>query len=89
MNIGYERKGFAPKPDWISGKFPNASRTVKWENYTSASINKCAEICAELCKKYNIPVANIVGHSDIQDNKSDPGPAFGLISFRVIVSQKM
>ena len=89
MNIGYERDGVPAKTDWFSGKQPNGSKTLKWEPYTDASINKCAEICAELCKKYNIPVANIVGHSDIQSNKSDPGPAFGLISFRIKVQKSI
>lgn len=89
MNVGYERDGVPAKQNWITGKYPNANKTGKWEPYTEASINKCVEICAELCKNYNIPVSNIVGHSDIQNNKSDPGPAFNLQNFRTKVSEKI
>lgn len=82
MNIGYDRKDYPAKPNWISGKYPNSNETAKWEPYTQASLNKAASICASLVNQYAIPVENIVGHSDIQSNKSDPGPAFDMARFR-------
>lgn len=91
---------------WVEGSFPNGIDSVAiryqngkvtrggtsgmWESYPKASIDQCAKICAELCVKYNIPVSNIVGHSDIQSDKSDPGPAFGpMASFRATVESLM
>ena len=83
MNVGYERPKIKAKDDWVTGKYPNnGSKTAKWEPFTNASFDSCAKICAGICKKFNIPVANIVGHSDIQTTKSDPGPAFDLLLFR-------
>ena len=90
MNAGYGRPKLKAREGWLDGKYPNnPSETAKWEPFTPASLDACAKICADLCKRLNIPVENIVGHSDIQKNKSDPGPAFGMASFRVKTSQKM
>lgn len=90
MNVGFERDGVSAKQNWVSGKFPNSSNTAKWEPYTEASINKLVEICADLIIKYpKITTNNIVGHSDIQSNKSDPGPAFNFEDFRAKVARKV
>ena len=101
MNVGYERtetwvdkKGVShtstvkAKPNWISGKYPNGSRTVKWEPYSQTIVDSCIDICTQLCQKYNIPPENIVGHSDIQTNKSDPGPAFDMSLLRLNVTSR-
>ena len=82
MNTGYERDGVPAKANWVEGKYPNSSKTGKWEPYTEASLKRSAELLAPVLKKYNLTVDKIVGHSDIQINKSDPGPAFDMAAFR-------
>jgi len=89
MNAGFERDGVTAKSNWISGKTPNGSSTKKWEPYEETSLSKCADICAELLKKYSLDQNAIVGHSDIQSDKSDPGPAFDMKAFRERVAKKL
>jgi len=85
MNVGFEREGVKAKDDWVTGKYPNGSESLKWEPFSDASIKEAANVVSKLCKQYSIPVTNIVRHSDIQSNKSDPGPLFDLESFRMKV----
>ena len=89
MNLGYERDQVPAKSNWVSGKYPNANKQGKWEPYTQASLNKAATLCAQVLKDNNLAVDKIVGHSDIQNNKSDPGPAFDMAAFRQKVKSKM
>jgi len=89
MNVGFEREGVAAKSNWVSGKYPNINKQGKWEPYSEASLEKAATICAEVLKLNNLTTDRIVGHSDIQTNKSDPGPAFNMENFRAKVKSKM
>ena len=89
MNVGFEREGIPAKSDWVTGDFPNANKEGKWEPYTQASLSTAAQICAKVLNDNGLTVDRIVGHSDIQSNKSDPGPAFGIESFRTMVKNKM
>lgn len=90
MNAGYEREGVKAKQNWISGIIPNGSKTLKWEPYPQPAIDKLVEICVELIKKFpTISVDRIVGHSDIQNNKQDPGPVFNFSEFRKKVAAKL
>lgn len=89
MNVGFEREGVPAKSDWVTGDFPNANKEGKWEPYSQASLSTAAQICAKVLSDNGLTVDRIVGHSDIQSNKSDPGPAFGMDSFRRSVKAKM
>ena len=104
INVGFERPGgivpgfgSTATSGWIEGKFPNGnpgdatSKTSKgfFEPYTNVAYNKAVEICANLLDRYpNIEVYDIVGHSDIASNKSDPGPAWDMEKFRIDVAKK-
>ena len=61
----------------------------KWEPYTNASLFTAARICAAQLKANNLTVDRIVGHSDIQNDKHDPGPAFNMDEFRSMVKENM
>tara|TARA_R110001606_G_C15288221_1_gene641292 strand:- start:63 stop:1172 length:1110 start_codon:yes stop_codon:yes gene_type:complete len=87
MNYGYEREGVKAKSNWITGKLPNGSKSLKWDSYTEASLKKAASLCATVLKKFSLTPDRIVGHSDIQKNKSDPGPAFDMPAFRIRVKK--
>ena len=89
MNLGFEREGVPAKSNWVSGKYPNSNKQGKWEPYTQASLNKAATLCAQVLKDNGLTVDRIVGHSDIQRDKSDPGPAFDMAAFRQKVKSKM
>lgn len=50
---------------------------LKDKSYYTAAFNKAAEYCAYLCNKYNLPIDNIVGHTEAYrkgygSNHSDP-----------------
>jgi N-acetyl-anhydromuramyl-L-alanine amidase AmpD len=98
MNTGFERKGVKAQSDWVLGEFPNspdaeaiqyANNNGKWEPYTNASLATAARLCAQVLKDNNLTVNRIVGHSDIQSDKSDPGPAFDMNGFRRMVKANM
>lgn len=89
MNVGYARSGVTAKDDWISGRVPNSTKTNNWEPYTDESLDTAAGICANLLKQFGLTIESIVGHSDIQTSKQDPGPAFGMVRFKLLVSQKL
>lgn len=61
----------------------------KWEPYTNASLFTAARICAAHLKANNLTVDRIVGHSEIQNDKSDPGPLFNMDEFRSMVKANM
>ena len=47
------------------------------EAYSIEQMNSCIDLCKILMSRYNIPNANILGHSDIAiDRKIDPGIFF-------------
>lgn len=53
------------------------SPSLGQNKYHPAQIKSLCCLCKKLIKKYNIPVSNIVGHSDIAPTrKTDPGFAF-------------
>ena len=89
MNAGYARENVPAKSDWVTGNVPNSSGTNQWEPYTEESLDTAAGICANLLKQFGLTIDAIVGHSDIQKNKQDPGPAFGMVRFKLLVSQKL
>ena len=87
MNMGFERTGVKAKSNWVTGKMPNESKSLKWEPYTEASLEKAAHLCAIVLKKFSLTPDKIVGHSDIQKDKSDPGPALDMPAFRIRVKK--
>lgn len=98
MNLGYERKGVPGEhkgawgtiDNWVEGTIPHGTDKLRWEPYTNESIDTLVNLCVDLIKKFpGINVNNIVGHSDIQKNKQDPGPAFDFESFREKVKSKL
>ena len=54
-----------------------SSPSMGQENYPNVQIKAVENLCRLLIRRYNIPAANIVAHSDIAPTrKSDPGKAF-------------
>ncbi|HEV7333161.1 MAG TPA: N-acetylmuramoyl-L-alanine amidase [Flavisolibacter sp.] len=56
---------------------------ICWEEYSPAQIETAYKICKLLVSKYSI--GNIVGHSEIDKGKPDPGPFFPLAKFKSLV----
>lgn len=91
-------KQIPPKSSWVLGEFPNtpdgsqvnySGGNGKWEPYTNASLVTAARLCAKVLKDNNLTVDRVVGHSDIQTDKSDPGPAFDMNGFRRMIQANM
>ena len=90
MNVGFEREDVPAKSDWVEGKYPNSNKTGKWEPYSEKSLKTSAILVARVCVDFDLnPILSIVGHSDIQTNKSDPGPAFPMDNFKNMVMIEM
>ena len=51
------------------------------------SVNKIFLIIVFNLKKFSLTPDKIVGHSDIQKDKSDPGPALDMPAFRIRVKK--
>jgi len=104
-NVGFERSGVPAKSDWITSPHPNdgiyiskgqwggsgwsANKKYKWEPYTESSLAAGVQIVADILKTHSLTVDRIVGHSDVQSNKGDPGPAFNMARFRNSVKNKL
>jgi AmpD protein len=57
------------------------------EPYAEAQYQRLGTLAAALCRRY--PIADIVGHSDIApERKTDPGPAFDWVRFRLLLRQQ-
>lgn len=64
--------------------------------YSEAQLDTAAKKCIEWMQTYNIPLANIVGHSDVSGDavrgegkgKKDPGKSFDLEAFKRRVNAK-
>lgn len=78
FTIGVEHEGFINDPNWITKELWNTS----------------IELSAALCKEYNIPVENIIGHNDklmikYGNNHQDPGTAWNMIEYRKQIKEKL
>jgi len=70
------------------GTFSKAIETA--DTYTQAQFDKAVEVCQWWIKEYNIPVENVVRHSDCSGDdvrgkgqgKTDPGSAFDWDAFK-------
>ena len=57
-----------------------------WETYDDAQFMATVQAAQAIVKEYGISVIDVVGHDDISPiRKVDPGPAFGMDSFRAKV----
>lgn len=64
--------------------------------YSEAQLNTAANKCIEWMQTYNIPLTNIVGHSDVSGDdvrgegkgKKDPGKSFDMEAFKGRVNAK-
>lgn len=57
-----------------------------YSGYRDIQYQNLAKLCDLLLSEYEIPVANIVGHSDIAPGrKTDPGPMFNWLKFRKLL----
>jgi N-acetylmuramoyl-L-alanine amidase len=68
------------KDDVIIAKHKNGGKAVAWQKYPEAQIDLVFAVCELLCKTYNIKY--ILGHEEITNRKTDPGPAFPLEELR-------
>lgn len=56
--------------------------------YTEAQLGACAELVADLCRRYRIPLHRVVGHEHIAPGrKVDPGPDFPWYDFLLRVAE--
>ena len=54
-----------------------------YSTFQDVQYHALVEVCRLLISRYNVPMSNIVGHSDIApDRKTDPGPFFDWDKFR-------
>jgi len=61
-----------------AGMIYKSSDGREWEKYTNEQITAVIGLVNKLKSKYNISSNRIKGHSEIQSNKPDPGPAFDM-----------
>lgn len=54
--------------------------TLGWPTYSEAQIAKAIEVAQAVVAQYGI--GEVIGHEDFRTDKTDPGPAFPLASFR-------
>lgn len=64
----------------VDPKAPSSFGKKFWHRFQEKQIAECLEICKTLCDTYGLE--EILGHSDITDRKSDPGPAFPMDHIR-------
>ena len=85
LNIEHEDASFV---EYSKGKFrkvKNCTNDPKW--ITEAMWKASVQLTVALCKKYSIPVENIIGHDDpwlrkYRNRRSDPGPFWNLNKYR-------
>lgn len=71
------------KDDAVEGRQKLWLNTVWWQSYPQEQLDALIEIAREMQREYNIAEKNIVGHENIAPTrKSDPGPAFPMVSFK-------
>lgn len=72
-SIGIEMCG-RPNRNPGKGATPNYS-----EMYNDHLLNNTAKLCADICKRYNLPVnkETIIGHEDYSSKRTDPGANSG------------
>jgi N-acetylmuramoyl-L-alanine amidase len=71
------------KDDAVEGRQKLWPNTVWWQSYPQEQLDALIEIAREMQREYNIAEKNIVGHENIAPTrKSDPGPAFPMVSFK-------
>ncbi len=64
------------------GEFDGASPSEKLYNFGARHV-------ASLCKRYNIPVANVKGHCEYEKHKTCPGKMFNMNTFRANIQKYM
>jgi N-acetylmuramoyl-L-alanine amidase len=47
-----------------------------WEHYTAAQYDALNALIPWLLQEFKIPNVNVMGHSELRDDKTDPSPAF-------------
>lgn len=62
--------------------------------FTITQLDVTAQLAADICKRHNIPLKNVIGHNDpflkgYGNNHFDPGPYFDFDKFRSMVQKKL
>jgi N-acetylmuramoyl-L-alanine amidase len=88
INIGQLKKTDTGYVSFYRQKVDNAKvdsngSGIYWEKYTDAQIETAYQICKLLVNDYRINT--IVGHAEINKNKTDPGPFFPIAKFRQLL----
>jgi len=58
-----------------------------WHRYTETQLDSARKVISALLKEYP-SIEEIVGHSDISENKPDPGPAFPIGEFKQLLDEE-
>ncbi|MFO1159917.1 MAG: N-acetylmuramoyl-L-alanine amidase [Reyranellaceae bacterium] len=71
-----------PNTDVLEAPHRNApdEGILGWPTYTEAQVAKAIEVAQLIIQRYGI--VEVIGHEDFRTDKTDPGPAFPLASFR-------
>jgi N-acetylmuramoyl-L-alanine amidase len=88
QNVGGEWKTWygetIPETQVIQAVHKAETILAGWETYTQPQIETAAEVAALLVSNYEL--RDVIGHEDIAPGrKTDPGPAFPMLSFRAKV----
>lgn len=55
-----------------------------------AQLRACLELCIDLCRAYNIPVAGVIGHREVPGTmKTCPGKRIDMHEFRRLLKERM
>jgi len=72
-----------PKED-VYTHIDGFKKATYWQRYTTAQLHALQQVCELLLNEYP-QINDIIGHSDITTRKLDPGPAFPMQEFKLLV----
>ena len=72
-----------PKEDVFTYTDKNR-KTTYWQRYTVPQLIALQQVCELLLNEYQ-QINDIIGHSDITSRKLDPGPAFPMQEFKLLL----
>lgn len=83
-NSYYDCNDNLVSPDDIHSTTNQKGITTHWQRYTPEQLTTVQQICETLLNQYP-QIQDILGHSDITTRKLDPGPAFPIEKFKLLL----